>query len=326
MKAVIIKSPGGPEQLLIDKRRKPVPKDDEILIKVKAAAINRTDIIQRKSGRNKYLDAPILGVEVAGIVEQVGENSDIQVGTRVMGLVNGGGYAEYAVMPMDRVMIIPENLSFVEGAAIPEVFLTAYQTLFWHGQLKERETVLIHAGGSGVGTAAIQLAKQLKQAKVITTAGSHEKLDFVAQLGADIRISYKEQQFDTEVLKATKNKGVNVILDFVGASYLNKNFNSIAVDGRWVLIGLLGGSEIEKFNLWNLMQKRIQLIGTLLTPRSDEYKSKLTKEFIDVVLPLFNKEMVKPIIDCTFTLEGVQEAHKHMESNANIGKIILQID
>lgn len=326
MKAVLIKSPGGPEQLAVDTHPKPVPKEDEILIKVKAAAINRTDIIQRKSGQNKYIDAPILGVEVAGIVEEVGDNSDIQVGTRVMGLVNGGGYAEYAVMPTDRVMIIPENLTHVEAAAIPEVFLTAYQTLFWHGDLKERESVLIHAGGSGVGTAAIQLAKQLKQAKVLTTAGSQNKLDYISKLGADICISYKEQQFDTEVLKATNNEGVNVILDFVGASYWTKNFNSIAVDGRWVLIGMLGGSEVEKFNLWSLMQKRIQLIGTLLTPRSNEYKSKLTKEFIDIVLPLFNQKKVKPIVDSIFKLEEVQEAHKYMESNANIGKIILQIN
>lgn len=325
MKAVIIKKPGGSEQLIVDTHTKPVPKNDEILINVKATAVNRTDIIHRES-KQRYFDFPILGVEVAGIVEQIGENANIKVGTRVMGLVNGGGYAQYVTMPMNRAMIIPDNLSFVEAAAIPEVFLTAYQTLFWHGQLKEKETVLIHAGGSGVGTAAIQLAKQLKQAKVLTTAGSRVKLDYVSNLGADICISYKEQQFDSEVLKATNNKGANVILDFVGASYWEKNLNSIAVDGRWILIGLLGGSNIDNFNMWELMDKRIQLIGTLLTPRSDAYKSKLTKEFVDTVMPLFKDKKIKPIIDSTFMLEEVQNAHRHMQNNANIGKIILRVN
>jgi len=248
MKAIIVKQPGGAEQLQVGEQPKPEPKKGELLIKVKAAAINRTDIINRKSSSG-YLDNPILGVEVAGIVEQAGAGTNMEAGTRVMGLVNGGGYAEYAVMPADRTMVIPENLSFEEAAAIPEVFLTAYQTLFWLGQFRAKETVLIHAGGSGVGTAAIQLAKQVGQADVITTAGSKEKLDCCSSLGADYCINYKEQNFDEEVQRATNNQGVDLILDFIGASYWRKNFASIKVDGRWVLIGLLGGSEIEKFNL-----------------------------------------------------------------------------
>src|SRR5690625_328255 len=171
MRVIIVKQPGGADQLVVTKYPKPEPNNDEILIKVKAAAINRTDIINRQSSSG-YLDFPILGVEVAGIVEEAGEKTNLQPGMRVMGLVNGGGYAEYAVMPAERAIVIPENLSFEEAAAIPEVFLTAYQTLFWLGQLRAKETVLIHAGGSGVGTAAIQLAKQVGQANVITTAGS----------------------------------------------------------------------------------------------------------------------------------------------------------
>lgn len=189
-----------------------------------------------------------------------------------MGLVNGGGYAEYVTMPADRAIVVPDTLSFEEAAAIPEVYLTAYQTLFWLGQLKDADTVLIHAGGSGVGSAAIQLAKQMTKAKIIVTAGSEEKLAFCRSLGADITINYKEQDFDEEVLNATNNQGVDVILDFIGASYWEKNLKSIKTDGRWVLIGILGGTEVEKVNIMQLLLKRIHLKGTLLTPRSDEYK------------------------------------------------------
>ncbi|MCG3088258.1 NAD(P)H-quinone oxidoreductase [Sporosarcina cyprini] len=325
MKAIIVKKPGGAEQLQIIEHDKPNPKDGEILIKVKASAVNRTDIINREKSLG-YLDNPILGVEVAGIVEEVGAGSEIEVGTRVMGLVNGGGYAEYVVMPADRAMVIPEQLTYEEGAAIPEVFLTAYQTLFWIGQLRANENVLIHAGGSGVGTAAIQLAKELGQANVITTAGSEEKLDFCRSLGADICINYKEQNFDEEILNITKNQGVDLILDFIGASYWNKNISSIKVDGRWVLIGILGGANIDNVNLMDLLSKRIQLTGTLLTPRSDSYKVALTNEFSTKTIDLFANNKLRPIVDQVFPFNQIQQAHEHMENNKNIGKIILKID
>jgi tumor protein p53-inducible protein 3 len=324
MKAIFVKQPGGSEQLQIVESMKPIPKNGELLIKVKAAAVNRTDIISRKNGSG-YLNNPILGVEVAGIVEQSGEGANIAAGTPVMGLVNGGGYAEYAVMPSDRAMVIPENLSFEEAAAIPEVFLTAYQTLFWIGQLRADETVLVHAGGSGVGTAAIQLAKQIAQAKVITTAGSQEKLDVCRALGADVCINYKEQHFEEEVLQATQHRGVDLILDFVGASYWSKNVSSIKVDGRWVLIGLLGGAKLDALNLMDLMSKRIQLSGTLLTPRSDEYKAALTAEFSSKALELFATNKLRPVIDRVFAFDDIQQAHEHMESNKNIGKIIIKV-
>ncbi|MFJ8243870.1 NAD(P)H-quinone oxidoreductase [Peribacillus asahii] len=325
MKAVTVKQPGGSEQLQIVEYEKPTHKDGELLIKVKAAAVNRTDIVNRQSSSG-YLKNPILGIEVAGIVESADADAKIPVGTRVMGLVNGGGYAEYVVMPDERAIVIPENLSFEEAAAIPEVFLTAYQTLFWIGQLRAGETVLIHAGGSGVGTAAIQLAKQLGQAKVITTAGSNKKLDFCQSLGADICINYKEQNFDEGVLNATENQGVDLILDFVGASYWSKNLASIKIDGRWVLIGILGGAEIEKLNLMDVILKRVQLTGTLLTPRSDEYKAELTTEFFSKTEELFRSNKLRPIIDRVFPFEQIQQAHEHMESNKNIGKIILKVN
>lgn len=324
MKAIIVKQPGSAKQLQVSEQPKPVPKDNELLIKVEATAVNRTDIINRESSSG-YLNHPILGVEVAGIVEKTVPGSGFKEGSRVMGLVNGGGYAEYAVMPANRAMMIPENLSFVEAAAIPEVFLTAYQTLFWHGQLSKDETVLIHAGGSGVGTAAIQLAKQIGQANIIITAGSKEKLDYGKELGANEGINYKEQEFDKEVLKATNNQGVDLILDFIGASYWEKNLASVKIDGRWVLIGLLGGGTLEKVNLRELMVKRIQLTATLLTPRSDEYKAKLSEEFISKAHKLFKNKQLKPIVDRTFSLDQTQRAHEYMENNKNIGKIILEV-
>lgn len=325
MRAIIVKQPGGAEQLQIEEYVKPIPKDGELLIKVKAAAVNRTDIVNRESSSG-YLNNLILGVEVAGTVEKAGAGAKTAVGTNVMGLVNGGGYAEYVVMPDDRAMVIPENLSFEEAAAIPEVFLTAYQTLFWIGQLREGENVLIHAGGSGVGTAAIQLAKQIGQANVITTAGSKEKLDFCRSLGADACINYKEQNFDEEVLNTTKNQGVDLILDFIGASYWRKNLASIKVDGRWVLIGILSGAEIEKFNLMDVISKRIQLTGTLLTPRSDEYKAALTSEFSSKTLELFRNNKLRPVVDHVFAFDQIQQAHEHMENNKNIGKIIIKVN
>ncbi|WP_068676660.1 NAD(P)H-quinone oxidoreductase [Oceanobacillus sp. Castelsardo] len=324
MKGIIVKKPGGPEQLELTELPIPVLSDGEILIKVEAAAVNRTDIVTRE-GKAGYANNEILGVEVAGTVVKSSRTSRLQVGDRVMGLVNGGGYAQYAVMPANRALKIPGNFSFAEGAAIPEVFLTAYQTLYWIGKLKQHETVLIHAGASGVGTAAIQLAKQISEAKVIVTAGSKEKLEFCKQLGADKVINYKEQSFDEEILQVTDGKGVDVILDFIGASYWKKNLASINKGGRWVLIGVLGGGVVDKVNLMELMAKYVQLSGTLLTPRDDEYKTNLTKEFAEIAMPYLERGSIKPIIDTAFSIEEVAKAHQYMEDNRNIGKIILQV-
>lgn len=324
MKAIIVKEAGSVEQLQMSEQPKPIPKKGELLVKVKATAINRTDIIKRRTYAEEK-DHPILGVEVAGVVEETVLDSNIQVGSRVMGLVNDGGYAEYAVMPVERAMTIPKSITFTEAAAIPEVFLTAYQTLFWLGNLTERETVLIHAGGSGVGTAAIQLAKELTNANIIVTAGTKEKLDYCKTLGADTCINYKEQAFDEEVMRQTNNKGVDVILDFIGASYFEKNFRSMKQDGRWVLIGVLGGAKVQEVNLMKLMMKRVQLIGTLLTPRSDSYKAALANEFFNKTIKQFETKKLKPIIDRVFAFDEVKEAHEHMEANKNIGKIILKV-
>ncbi|MER1955566.1 MAG: zinc-binding dehydrogenase, partial [Desemzia incerta] len=215
MKAVSIKQPGSAEELVIEEREKPVAREGELLVKVAASAINRTDILKRES-KQLQPPYPILGVEMAGVVEENNSgNPDFAPGTRVASLVNDGSYAEYVTIPVERAIVLPDEFSFEEGTAIPEVFLTAYQTLYWLGELKEGETVLIHAGGSGVGTAAIQLAKVLTKATVITTAGSQEKLDFCKNLGADVTINYKTEDFSERVEELTQGRGVDLILDFV---------------------------------------------------------------------------------------------------------------
>lgn len=325
MRAITFKQPGAVDVLQEIDAPKPRPEKGQLLIKVHTAAVNRTDIMRRES-TDQEPPYPILGVEVAGeVIENKNEDSKFTPGARVCGLVNLGGYAEYAVMPADRAILLPDSLDYVAAAGISEVFLTAYQTLYWLGKLQEHETVLIHAGASGVGTAAIQLAKRLSKAKVIVTAGSTEKLAFCQELGADELINYKTQDFEKEVQKITNGRGVDVILDFIGASYWQKNLASIAVDGRWVLIGMLGGTIVPEIDLGILISKRVQLIGTLLTPRSDSYKAQLTQEFMDNVGPYLADGQVKPIIDSTFPLEQVKEAHEYMEANKNIGKIILTI-
>lgn len=326
MKVVNIKQPGNAEQLIIEDREKPIAKEGELLVKVKATAINRTDTLTRE---NKQLEPPypVLGVEMSGIVEENNSsNTAFSPGTRVAGLVNQGGYAEYAVIPANRAMVIPEGLSFEEGTAIPEVFLTAFQTMYWLGELKENETVLIHAGGSGVGTAAIQMAKKVTGAKVITTAGSAEKLAFCKELGADETINYKTEDFAERVQEITNGKGVDVILDFVGASYWDKNLKSIKTDGNWILIGVLGGATVENVNLGALLGKRISLKATLLTPRNDAYKAALTKDFAAKVLPFFEKKEIHPIVDRVFPFAEVADAHRHMEDNKNIGKIVVSLE
>ena len=326
MKAWTIKEPGGREQLIMVDRPIPEPSENEILIKVEATAVNRTDIMTRED-QSLTEPYPILGVEVSGIVEKESPNHpELTKGTRVAGITDRQSYAEYVTMDAGRAMVIPDSMSFVEAAAVPEVFLTAYQTMFWLGQLKPQETVLIHAAGSGVGTAAIQLAsRKITDANIIATAGQAHKLEMAKALGAQHVINYKEEDFSKRVLEITDGCGADVILDFVGASYYEKNLKSIAVDGRWVVIGTLGGFEIEHFDLRNLLGKRISLLGTLLTPRSKEYKAELSQEFAKRIMPFFEEDIIQPIIHSVLSFEDLPEAHRQMEANENTGKIVIDV-
>lgn len=326
MKAILVSEPGGTDKLKLVEIDKPEARGNKLLIKVEAAAVNRADIVKRVG---KYPNQPLkdisLGLEVAGTVEALGDACrDFKVGDKVTGLMFEGAYAEYALLDEGLAIPIPENLNFVEAAAIPEVFLTAYQSLFWHGELKKGEHVLIHAGASGVGTAAIQLAKQIG-AEVTVTAGSKEKLDYCETLGADNLINYKETEFEEEIHALTDKQGVDLILDFIGASYWEKNMKSIKVDGSIVVIGLLGGARVENFNLNHILAKRVKIIGTLLNPRSRDYKVALTKELTDQTFELFESGEIKPVVDRTFALEDVGQAHDYMQANKNIGKIVLEI-
>jgi putative PIG3 family NAD(P)H quinone oxidoreductase len=326
MKAVLVAKPGGADQLYIGEVSRPEPKADEILVKVKATALNRADILQREG---KYPpppgSSPILGLEMAGVVEQVGEECLHlwKPGDRVFGLLPGGGYAEYAVIPGEMAMPVPKGFTFEEAAAIPEAFLTAYQCLVWIGGLKKGKSVLIHAGASGVGTAAIQLAKAMG-ARVFVTVGSEEKRAACLGLGADGAFNYKEGPF-AEKVAAAAGGGVDVVLDSIGASYWTQNLEVLNTDGRWVLISTLGGSRVEQVSLARLLAKRITLTGTTLRSRPREYKTRLNREFASFALPLLEQGTLRPVIDRVFPWEEVREAHRYMEQNKNIGKVVMRL-
>jgi len=241
----------------------------------------------------------------------------------VFGLLGGGGYAEYCVIPSSLAMKMPEKMSFEDAASIPEAFLTAYQALFWLGELKNDKTVLIHAAASGVGVAAIQLVKQFSGTKIIATAGSEEKLKFCKSLGADVVLNYKQGSFAANVLQATNNKGVDIILDFVGASYWKDNMECCGLDGTIVLLSMLGGAVVENCNLGPILRKRIQVKGSTLRNRSLDYKSRLTEDMSNFCLPRFADGRLKIIISKIFDIQNVQAAHSFIEENNNIGKVVL---
>lgn len=326
MKAWTIKEPGGIEQLVMVDRPIPEPTENEVLIKVAATAINRLDIYTRE---NKELEEPypILGVEVSGIVVKESPNyPDLKEGTRVAGITNRNAYAEYAVMHAGHAMRIPDSMSFIEAAAIPEVFLTAYQTMFWLGELKPQQTILVHAAGSGVGTAAIQLAsRKITDAQIIATAGRQQKLDMAKALGAKHVINYKEEDFAEKVLEYTDGKGADVILDFIGGSYYDQNLRAAALDARWIFIGTLGGADVPQFSIRDIMGKRISLKGTLLSPRDDDYKEKLSQEFAHRIMGFFDEDIIQPIIHSVLDFEDVPEAHRQLEADENTGKIVIDV-
>lgn len=323
MKAVLVPTEGGPEHLTIGEHPTPDPSADELLVKVHAAALNRADTFQRR-GRYPPPEgaSEILGLDIAGTVDVVGPGCvNWSEGDRVFGLVPGGGYAEYALIHKDMAMAVPPGLSLVEAAAIPEVFLTAYQALHWLGRLQTGDHVLIHAGASGVGTAAIQLVRQAGAHPYITA--SAPKHDVCRKLGAKATIDYKSENFADRIADVTGSRGVDIILDFIGAPYFHDNVASLAVDGRIVQLATLGGSTVEKMSLRALMAKRVHLVATTLRSRSRDYKIRLTQEFAANLLPHFVDKALKPVIDSTFDWHDAADAHRRMENNENVGKIVL---
>lgn len=308
---------------------RPEAKDGQLLIRVTATALNRADLLQK---RGVYPPPPgeseILGLEASGVIADIGPGVKGRwiLGSEVMALLGGGGYAEYVAVPEELVMPVPSSLTLHQAAALPEAWLTAYQLLHFIAKVKPNETVLIHAGASGIGTAAIQLVR-LSRAIPIVTAGSPEKLKFAEQMGAATGINYKEEDFSEKIMQFTEGKGADIILDCVGGSFWEKNICSLAIDGRWVLYGMLGGKTADGDLLGKLLRKRGQLLCSLLRSRSLQYKAELVRSFTEQVLPHFQSTdpRLQPVIDSTFNMEDVEMAHQRMEANQNIGKIILKI-
>jgi putative PIG3 family NAD(P)H quinone oxidoreductase len=324
MRAVIVTEKGDPEHMTIGQVPTPKPGADEVLVRVHATALNRADTFQRRGHYPPPEGASdILGLEMAGTVAETGSSVvDWHEGDRVFGLLDGGGYAEHTVVHEDRLMAIPPGLSMEEAAALPEVFLTAYQALHWLGGLAPGHHVLIHAGASGVGTAAIQLTR-LAQAHPHITA-SAPKHEVCRDLGAETTIDYKTEDFAERIADVTP-AGVHLVLDFVGAPYFHRNVEALAMDGRIIQLATLGGSTVEEMSLRALMAKRVQLLATTLRSRSLDYKVDLTQEFASDVLPHFIDGELRPVIDFVHDWTDVSDAHRRMENNENAGKIVLRI-
>jgi NADPH:quinone reductase len=325
MQTITTKNFGSSDLLELGEFPIPIPKSEEVLIRVHAAGINRPDILQRQGLYPAPADAsPILGLEVAGEITVLGENvTEWKIGDKVCALVNGGGYAEYAVAPAAQCLPIPDQFSFIQAAALPETCFTVWHNLFQRAQLKAGETLLIHGGTSGIGTTAIQLAIAFG-VKVFATAGSAEKCQAIESLGA-VAINYREQDFVADIKLQTQGQGVNVILDMVGGDYIQRNFSAAAKDGRIVNIAFLNGSKTE-LDLMPLMLKRLTLTGSTLRAQSAQVKACIAQELKQQVWPLLNQQKIKPIIDSVFPFAEVAKAHERMESSQHIGKIILDVN
>ena len=298
---------------------------DEVLVDVKATAVNRADLLQ---ALGLYPPPPgeseILGLEMAGVIASIGDAvRGRQIGDRVLALLPGGGYAQQAIVNHQMLIELPASWSFSEGAAIPEVWLTAFVNLFIEGALKSGETVMIHAGGSGVGTAGIQMAREAG-AVVFITAGAEAKLDKCRGLGAALAVNYKEQDFFEEVMTATGGKGVDLILDPVGGAYLNQNLDLLKENGRLVNIGLLGGNAAE-MNLATVLGKSLRIIGSRLRSRPLTEKIAITRQFKERFWPLLEGGKLHPVIDTVFPIEEVQAAHAYVRENRNTGTVILEV-
>jgi putative PIG3 family NAD(P)H quinone oxidoreductase len=323
MQAIEIAEAGGPEVLRISDFPVPEPGDGEVLIKVIAAGVNRPDVMQRMGLYPPPPGAPeIPGLEVAGTVAALGANaSGVQEGDSVCALVIGGGYAEYCVAPASLCLAVPEALTTVQAAAIPETFFTVWTNVFDRGRLTGGESLLVHGGSSGIGTTAIQLAKAFGST-VYVTAGSEEKCQACLELGADAAINYRDEDFVERISELTKECGVDVILDMIGGDYLPRNLKSLAVEGRIVQIALQGGPKVE-MNLLPIMLKRLTLTGSTLRPRTVAQKAMIAHSLREKVWPLVESGKVRPIIHATFPLAQASEAHRMMESSQHIGKIVL---
>jgi NADPH2:quinone reductase len=325
MRFVEVPSPGGPEAMQIGRTQVPVPKDDELLIKVAAIGVNRPDVQQRKGAYPPPPGAsPILGLEAAGEVVAMGAMAEgFYPGHPVTALCNGGAYAEYVAVPASQCLPWPHGFDAVQAAALPENYFTVWANLFDMGHLAAGETLLVHGGTSGIGITAIQLAVA-QGAQVFATAGSDAKCEAIARLGG-VGINYKTQDFAEEIARLTDKRGVDVVLDMVGAPYVERNLRVLARDGRLVQVAFMQGSKIENFDLMPVMLKRLVITGSTMRPRTAAEKGEIAKSLRAKVWPMLEAGKFAPVIDKVFALEDVAQAHALMESSAHIGKIMLTV-
>jgi len=328
MKAIRIIRPGEPDVLELADLEAPTPGSGQVRVEVYGTALNRADLLQRRGAYPPPPGVPadIPGLEFSGVVEAVGDGVDESaVGSWVMGLVGGGGYAEMLVTEADHVVPMPQGLKFVECAAVPEAFCTAYDALVLQGGLRPGQTVLIHAAGSGVGTAAIQLARAFGAARIFGTA-SAGKLSALEERGLslDVPIDYRRNSFRDVIRRETDGTGVDLILDLVGATYWTDNIASLRTRGRIVLVGLVGGT-MAQLNLGVLLRRRLHVIGTVMRSRNAEEKSELAESARDHLLPRFESGELFPVVDRVFELHEAAEAHAYMEDNQNAGKVVLRV-
>jgi NADPH2:quinone reductase len=325
MRAIQIDGHGGPEVLKPVERPRPVPGQNEILVRVEAAGVNRPDVVQRAGGYPPPPGASDLpGLELAGEVVECGPAvSRWRVGDRVCALVAGGGYAEFCRVPEPQALPIPAGLAAFEAASLPETYFTVWGNVFDRGRLAAGESLLVQGGSSGIGVSAIQLAAALGH-RVFATAGSPEKCDACRQLGAEFAVNYRTQDFAAAVKSATGGKGVDMILDMVGGGYVAKELRLLADEGRLIFIAALGGN-LGEIDIGLIMRKRITITGSTLRPRSIEFKGLLARSLEERVWPLFESRRIRPVVHRRFPLEAAAEAHRLMESSQHIGKIVLDV-
>ena len=324
MQHVIITEAGGPEKLAYETVTIPTAQADEILVKVHAFGINRPDILQRQGLYPMPKGVtPVPGLEVAGEIVAVGDTvTQFKVGDQVCGLTNGGGYAEYCVVPESQTLTIPQGVSFVQAAAIPETFFTVWANVFQMGKAKAGETLLVHGGTSGIGTTALMLAKSLGL-KSFATVGSNEKVEAISHLTD--AINYKTQNFEQVINEKTENGGVDIILDMVGAPYLEQNLNLLRHDGRLVYIAFLGGAKAKDVKLGQIMMKRLTITGSTMRARTTAEKAEIAQGLQTQVAPLWAKGECLPMIYQTFKFDQIQAAHACMDTGEHIGKVVVEV-
>ena len=325
MRAIEITQPGKPEVLQLCERPMPVLKDGEVLIRVHAAGINRPDVLQRLG---KYPVPPgasdLPGLEVAGeIVDGDLSGSDFKKGDLVFALVQGGGYAEYCAAPLAQCLPVPEGLSALEAATLPETYFTVWSNVFQRARLSDGESLLVQGGSSGIGVTAIQLARALGH-RVFATAGTDDKCRAVEKLGAERGINYRDEDFVAVIKELTNGKGVDVVLDMVAGDYVAREVDCLADDGRIVVIALLGGARAD-VDLGQVLRRRLTITGSTLRPRPVAFKAAITRELREQAWPLFAQGKIKPVVHAVFPLAQAAEAHALMESSTHVGKIVLQV-